>query len=107
MNPLGNVSEMLQRNLSLFDGKRLLVCGLLEDDLPLLLRQHVASLEVFTTDYCYYRQYQERLPGQLQFGHQYQIVCKPTSKPTSKQTIAAPPYESPPASCQSRCASSP
>lgn len=76
MNPLGNVSEMLQRNLSLFDGKRLLVCGLLEDDLPLLLRQHVASLEVFTTDYCYYRQYQERLQGQLQFGHQLNTTTR-------------------------------
>lgn len=69
MSRLSNVSEMLQRNLELFAGKRLLVCGLLEDSLPQLLLAHVEQLTVFTTDYAYYRQYSATLGELLQFGH--------------------------------------
>ncbi|MEW7865911.1 16S rRNA (guanine(1207)-N(2))-methyltransferase RsmC [Aeromonas diversa] len=73
MSSLSNVSEMLERNLELFAGKQLLVCGLLDDDLPLLLRPHVAAMTVFTTDYSYYRRYQPQLGERIVFGHQ--IAC--------------------------------
>ncbi|WP_168929926.1 16S rRNA (guanine(1207)-N(2))-methyltransferase RsmC [Aeromonas schubertii] len=69
MSSLSNVSEMLERNLELFAGKRLLVCGLLEDDLPLLLRPHVATMTLFTTDYSYYRRYRPLLGEGILFGH--------------------------------------
>ncbi len=46
---------------SLFVGKRLLVCGALEDDYPRQLATLTHSLTVFTTDYCYYRSQQATL----------------------------------------------
>ncbi len=33
-SPISAVSQMLERNQALFVGKRLLVCGALEDDYP-------------------------------------------------------------------------
>lgn len=69
-HPLSAVSQMLTRNEALFAGKRLLICGALEDDYPQTLAKQSATLEVFTTDYCYYRNQQAVLGQKLHFGHQ-------------------------------------
>ncbi len=68
--PVSAVSQMLERNQALFVGKRLLVCGALEDDYPRQLAELANSLAVFTTDYCYYRSQQTVLGEAIQFGHQ-------------------------------------
>lgn len=68
--PVSAVSQMLERNQALFVGKRLLVCGALEDDYPRQLAELANSLTVFTTDYCYYRSQHTVLGEAIQFGHQ-------------------------------------
>ncbi|WP_421272933.1 16S rRNA (guanine(1207)-N(2))-methyltransferase RsmC [Aeromonas taiwanensis] len=68
--PVSAVSQMLERNQALFVGKRLLVCGALEDDYPRQLAELADSLTVFTTDYCYYRSQHTVLGEAIQFGHQ-------------------------------------
>ncbi|WP_439842620.1 16S rRNA (guanine(1207)-N(2))-methyltransferase RsmC [Aeromonas taiwanensis] len=68
--PVSAVSQMLERNQALFVGKRLLVCGALEDDYPRQLAELADSLTVFTTDYCYYRSQHSVLGEAIQFGHQ-------------------------------------
>ena len=68
--PVSAVSQMLERNQALFVGKRLLVCGALEDDYPRQLAELTDSLTVFTTDYCYYRSQQAALGERILFDHQ-------------------------------------
>ncbi|MBL0610929.1 16S rRNA (guanine(1207)-N(2))-methyltransferase RsmC [Aeromonas jandaei] len=69
-SPISAVSQMLERNQALFVGKRLLVCGALEDDYPRQLASLAQSLTVFTTDYCYYRSQQAALGEAILFDHQ-------------------------------------
>lgn len=69
-SPISAVSQMLERNQALFVGKRLLVCGALEDDYPRQLASMVQTLTVFTTDYCYYRSQQAALGAAILFDHQ-------------------------------------
>ena len=71
--PVSPVSQLLQRNLALFAGKRLLVAGYLEDNYLLALSQSTGSLALFTTDYSRYRQLlAQPSPARLYFGHQWQ-----------------------------------
>ncbi|MGL5484075.1 MAG: 16S rRNA (guanine(1207)-N(2))-methyltransferase RsmC, partial [Aeromonas veronii] len=69
-SPISAVSQMLERNQALFVGKRLLVCGALEDDYPRQLASLARTLTVFTTDYCYYRSQQAALGEAILFDHQ-------------------------------------
>ncbi|QWL61441.1 16S rRNA (guanine(1207)-N(2))-methyltransferase RsmC [Aeromonas jandaei] len=69
-SPISAVSQMLERNQALFVGKRLLVCGALEDDYPRQLATLAQSLTVFTTDYCYYRSQLAALGEAILFDHQ-------------------------------------
>ncbi|WP_421218986.1 16S rRNA (guanine(1207)-N(2))-methyltransferase RsmC [Aeromonas jandaei] len=69
-SPISAVSQMLERNQALFVGKRLLVCGALEDDYPRQLASLAQTLTVFTTDYCYYRSQQVALGEAILFDHQ-------------------------------------
>ena len=69
-SPISAVSQMLERNQALFVGKRLLVCGTLEDDYPGQLATLAQTLTVFTTDYCYYRSQQGALGDAIVFDHQ-------------------------------------
>uniref|UniRef100_UPI003BA36AB5 16S rRNA (guanine(1207)-N(2))-methyltransferase RsmC n=1 Tax=Aeromonas jandaei TaxID=650 RepID=UPI003BA36AB5 len=69
-SPISAVSQMLERNQALFVGKRLLVCGALEDDYPRQLATLAQTLTVFTTDYCYYRNQQAALGEAILFDHQ-------------------------------------
>ncbi|MGL4354813.1 MAG: 16S rRNA (guanine(1207)-N(2))-methyltransferase RsmC [Aeromonas popoffii] len=69
-SPISAVSQMLERNQALFVGKRLLVCGALEDDYPRQLAALAQTLTVFTTDYCYYRSQQAALGEGILFDHQ-------------------------------------
>ncbi len=69
-SPISAVSQMLERNQALFVGKRLLVCGALEDHYPRQLATLAQTLTVFTTDYCYYRSQQAALGEAILFDHQ-------------------------------------
>ena len=69
-SPISAVSQMLERNQALFVGKRLLVCGALEDDYPRQLASLAQTLTVFTTDYCYYSSQQAALGEAILFDHQ-------------------------------------
>lgn len=69
-SPISAVSQMLERNQALFVGKRLLVCGALDDDYPRQLATLAETLTVFTTDYCYYRSQQAALGDAILFDHQ-------------------------------------
>jgi 16S rRNA (guanine1207-N2)-methyltransferase len=50
------VSQLLERNVSLFAGKRLLIAGYMEDNYPLALAVGTESTTLFTTDYSRWRQ---------------------------------------------------
>lgn len=67
--PNSAVSQMLERNQALFVGKRLLICGALEDDYPRQLAELTDSLTVFTTDYCYYLSQRAALGDRILFDH--------------------------------------
>ncbi|MFM4702878.1 16S rRNA (guanine(1207)-N(2))-methyltransferase RsmC [Aeromonas bivalvium] len=69
-HPLSAVSQMLERNQALFEGKHLLVCGALEDEYPRDLVGIVRDLTVFTTDYSYFRGQEEALGERIVFGHE-------------------------------------
>ncbi|MGK4474489.1 16S rRNA (guanine(1207)-N(2))-methyltransferase RsmC [Aeromonas molluscorum] len=69
-HPLSAVSQMLERNQALFEGKSLLVCGALEDDYPRELAGIARELMVFTTDYSYFLTQQEALGERIHFGHE-------------------------------------
>lgn len=67
------VSQLLERNLCAFAGKRLLVAGYLEDNYPLTLVKQASSWHLFTTDYGRWRQLTadgQSLPAQISYGHQ-------------------------------------
>ncbi len=69
------VSQLLERNISAFAGKRLLVAGYMEDNYPLALAAHASSWHLFTTDYSRWRQLMAAADAQTQqpsisFGHQ-------------------------------------
>jgi len=49
-------SQIAQRQLAFFSGKKVLVAGEAEDLFPAELKQHCESVSVFTTNYGYYRQ---------------------------------------------------
>lgn len=49
-------SQIAQRQLEYFNGKHVLVAGEVEDLFPLELTAHCKAVEVFTSNYSYYRQ---------------------------------------------------
>ncbi len=49
-------SQIAQRQLEYFNGKHVLVAGEVEDMFPLELTAHCESVEVFTSNYSYFRQ---------------------------------------------------
>lgn len=68
LKALTTVSEMLARNLDVLSQQPLLVCGLLEDNLPAMLRDAGPAPRIFTTDYSYY-QWQKNLGvTDIEFG---------------------------------------
>ena len=67
------VSQLLERNLCAFAGKRLLVAGYLEDNYPLTLVKQASSWHLFTTDYGRWRQLTadgQSQPMPISYGHQ-------------------------------------
>ncbi|WP_107850880.1 16S rRNA (guanine(1207)-N(2))-methyltransferase RsmC [Oceanimonas marisflavi] len=62
------VSEMLSRNLDMLSHQPLLVCGLLEDDLPGLLAEQGPAPRVFTTDFRYFQWLNARKGVKAEFG---------------------------------------
>ncbi|WP_342607584.1 16S rRNA (guanine(1207)-N(2))-methyltransferase RsmC [Vibrio tritonius] len=53
-------SQIAERQLEYFAGKRVLIAGEAEDLFPLELAKHCESVEIFTTHYGYYRQWQNK-----------------------------------------------
>ena len=68
------VSQLLERNLSAFAGKRLLVAGYLEDNYPLTLVKQASSWHLFTTDYGRWHQLSAAAASsqhaQISYSHQ-------------------------------------
>ncbi len=62
------VSEMLTRNLDILSRQPLLVCGLLEDNLPGLLAEAGPAPRVFTTDFRYFQWQQAQGLADIEFG---------------------------------------
>ncbi|OIN12413.1 16S rRNA (guanine(1207)-N(2))-methyltransferase RsmC [Oceanisphaera psychrotolerans] len=62
------VSEMLARNLDTLSRQPLLVCGLLEDNLPGLLAEAGPAPRVFTTDFRYFQWQQGQGLADIEFG---------------------------------------
>lgn len=70
---LSPVSQLLERNQSLFAGKRLLIAGYLEDNFALHLQTVASCVSIFCTDYHRYRALQTSPSSPnltLEFGHQ-------------------------------------
>ncbi|NAW68972.1 16S rRNA (guanine(1207)-N(2))-methyltransferase RsmC [Vibrio sp. V27_P1S3P104] len=61
-------SQIAERQLAYFSGKKVLIAGEIEDDFPLLLAKHCLSVAVFTTHYGYYRQLQQSSAVNCYFG---------------------------------------
>ncbi|WP_375057181.1 16S rRNA (guanine(1207)-N(2))-methyltransferase RsmC [Zobellella sp. DQSA1] len=64
------VSEMLARNLDTLSRQPLLVCGLLEDDLPGMLAEAGPAPRVFTTDFRYFQWLRSKNGADAEFGTQ-------------------------------------
>ncbi|PAR40526.1 16S rRNA (guanine(1207)-N(2))-methyltransferase [Vibrio metoecus] len=63
-------TEIALRQLDYFAGKHVLVAGEAEDRFPIELRQHCASVSVFTTHYGYYSQLKPFAEINCYFGEQ-------------------------------------
>lgn len=81
---LTTVSEMLARNLDVLCQQPLLVCGLLEDNLPAMLADAGPAPQIFTTDYSYYQWQKNQGITDIEFGTQ------PTSAPASALLLLMP-----------------
>ncbi len=66
-------SQIAQRQLEYFHGKHVLVAGEVEDLFPLELTAHCESVEVFTSNYSYYRQIRHSDKIKSHFGSEYDI----------------------------------
>ncbi len=66
-------SQIAQRQLEYFSGKHVLVAGEVEDLFPLELAAHCESVEVFTSNYSYYRQIQHSDKIKSHFGSEFDI----------------------------------
>ena len=66
------VSQLLERNLALFNGKQLLVAGCFDDNYALELANHADHVTLFTTDFHRHQQWQRlNSPVTTHFGHQF------------------------------------
>ncbi len=61
-------SQIAQRQLAYFEGKKVLVAGEAEDLFPVELAKHCQSVSVFTTNYGYYRQLESKSSISIHFG---------------------------------------
>ncbi|MDD9196970.1 16S rRNA (guanine(1207)-N(2))-methyltransferase RsmC [Aliivibrio sp. S3MY1] len=61
-------SQITQRQLAYFEGKHVLIAGELTDDFPLELVKHCASTSIFTTNYGYYKQFENNDSIDCHFG---------------------------------------
>lgn len=66
-------SQIAQRQLEYFHGKHVLVAGEVEDLFPLELTAHCESVEVFTSNYSYYRQIRNSDKVKSHFGSEFDI----------------------------------
>ncbi|MDF4897222.1 16S rRNA methyltransferase, partial [Vibrio parahaemolyticus] len=69
-------SQIAQRQLEYFNGKHVLVAGEVEDLFPLELVAHCESVEVFTSNYSYYRQIQTSDKVKSHFGSVFDVETK-------------------------------
>lgn len=70
MQPYTAPSEIALRQLDYFADKHVLVAGEVEDLFPLQLREHCASVAVFTTHYGYFSQLEQHAAIDCYFGEQ-------------------------------------
>ncbi len=61
-------SQITQRQLAYFEGKHVMVAGELTDDFPLELVKHCASTSIFTTNYGYYKKFENADNIRCYFG---------------------------------------
>lgn len=66
-------SQIAQRQLEYFNGKHVLVAGEVEDLFPLELASYCESVEVFTSNYSYYRQIRTSDKIKSHFGSEYNV----------------------------------
>eukprot|EP01001_Neometanema_parovale_P001678 NODE_1197_length_1839_cov_73.487179_g1135_i0.p2 GENE.NODE_1197_length_1839_cov_73.487179_g1135_i0~~NODE_1197_length_1839_cov_73.487179_g1135_i0.p2 ORF type:complete len:174 (+),score=0.53 NODE_1197_length_1839_cov_73.487179_g1135_i0:1314-1835(+) len=64
-------SQIAQRQLEYFNGKHVLVAGEVEDLFPLELTKHCESVEVFTSNYSFYRQIRTHNKVKSHFGSEF------------------------------------
>lgn len=89
------VSEMLARNLDVLTQQPLLVCGLLEDNLPGMLAQAGPAPRIFTTDFRYFQWQKQQGNCQIEFGVQPThgatglLLLMPKAKAEAEYLLAA------------------
>ncbi|MGO5000016.1 16S rRNA (guanine(1207)-N(2))-methyltransferase RsmC [Oceanisphaera sp. W20_SRM_FM3] len=89
------VSEMLARNLDVLTEQPLLVCGLLEDNLPGMLAQAGPAPRIFTTDFSYFQWQEKQGTSQVEFGIQPTqaaaglLLLMPKAKAEAEYLLAA------------------
>lgn len=90
------VSQLLKRNLKLFENKKLIIAGALEDNFAQQLAQLSDHCQLFCTDYRLYRYYQQHKSIQASFAAQFQgdkaellLLYMPKSKDEAKYLLAS------------------
>lgn len=68
-------SQIAQRQLAYFSGKKVLVAGEVEDDFPLLLEAHCDRVTVYTTHYGYYSKLEQHPSIECVFSEQLNVAC--------------------------------
>ncbi|MGB5853797.1 MAG: 16S rRNA (guanine(1207)-N(2))-methyltransferase RsmC [Oceanisphaera sp.] len=96
LKALTTVSEMLARNLDVLSQQPLLVCGLLEDNLPAMLADAGPAPRIFTTDYSYYQWQKNQGVTDIEFGTQPKphaasalLLLMPKAKAEAEYLLAA------------------
>lgn len=90
------VSQMLARNLDVLTRQPLLVCGLLEDNLPALLADAGPAPRIFTTDFRYFQWQKSQGLAEIEFGTHPQpqqaaalLLLMPKAKAEAEYLLAA------------------
>jgi 16S rRNA (guanine1207-N2)-methyltransferase len=75
MSSLTAPSQIAERQLAYFEGKKVLVAGEIEDDFPKKLESFCEGVMVYTTHYGYYSTYQQHPSIQCVFSEQFDQPC--------------------------------
>jgi 16S rRNA (guanine1207-N2)-methyltransferase len=69
-------SQIAERQLAYFSGKKVLIAGEVEDDFPMVLEPHCEQVMVYTTHYGYYSKIAQHRSIECVFSEQLNVACE-------------------------------